>query len=70
MIENMCLQIFRQCLSTFFIATRGAEGSDSDSCCFQALTSLHGLEERREGEREEGEKAKKTRQKIGQISIK
>lgn len=61
MIENMCLQIFRQCLSTFFIATRGAESSDSDSCCFQALTSLHGLEERREGEREEGEKAKKTR---------
>lgn len=52
MIEIICMQIFRKCLSTFFIATRGAEGSDSDSCCFQALTSLYGLEERREGEGE------------------
>jgi hypothetical protein len=63
MIETICMQILRKCLSTFFIATRGAECSGSDSCCFQALTSLYGLEERREGERREGEKAKKTRRK-------
>ena len=61
MIENMCLQIFRQCLSTFFIATRGAEGSDSDSCCFQALTSLYGLEERREGEKRGGREVKENK---------
>ena len=51
MIEIICMQILRKRLSTFFIATRGAEGSGSDSCCFQALTSLYGLEERREGEK-------------------
>lgn len=61
MIEIICMQILRKCLSTFFITTRGAEGSDSDSCCFQALTSLYGLDERREGENRGGRGGKENK---------